>query len=173
MQKILSHWKSNWKHTCQWARPSFCPKFSSPFVNKMAPSTKRVHKAASSEVFNATCMAKEVWLTFLRITSSPSPERFLLPNERISWKVWRLPPAHPTSTFSVVISRRSQGWIRTNRWAIKPQIVIKIRCTFGHFLEIFHWACMKRTVILSSFIDEVCTKLDFAREYFCPVWTGV
>ena len=35
--------------------------FLSPLVNKMAPSTNCVHQAASSEVFNATCVKKEVW----------------------------------------------------------------------------------------------------------------
>ena len=60
----------------------YCPSFSSPFVNKMALSTSRVHLAASSEVFNATCMKKEVLLTSLEIMCSPSPERYLPLNER-------------------------------------------------------------------------------------------
>ena len=35
-------------------------KLSSPFVNKMALSTSRVLLVASSEVFNATFMKKEI-----------------------------------------------------------------------------------------------------------------
>ena len=36
--------------------------------------------------FQRTYMKKEVWLTFLRIMSSPSPERYsLLQNERTWW----------------------------------------------------------------------------------------
>ena len=72
-----------------------------------------------------------------------------------------LKAAHSMSTFSVVISRKSQGWVRTDRWAIEPQTGVKICCTFGHFLEIFHWTYMKRMVILSAFIDRVCTKPHF------------
>ena len=54
----------------------FCPNFSSPFVKR------HWVRADSSEVFNASCITKQVWLTFLRLTSSPSPVRYLLPNER-------------------------------------------------------------------------------------------
>ena len=37
----------------------------------------------------------------------------------------------------VVISRRSQGWLRIDQWAIEPQAGVKIHCTFGHFIEFF------------------------------------
>ena len=42
------------------------------------------------------------------------------------------------------ISQRLQGWMRTDCWAIVAQTGINICCTFGHVLEIFHWACRKK-----------------------------
>ena len=47
--------------------------------------------------------------------------------------------AHLTSTFSVVISRRSQGWMRTDRWAIEAQtgityIAVALLVTFHKLL---------------------------------------
>ena len=62
--------------------------------------------------------------------------------------------AHLTSTFSVVISRRSQGWIRTDRWRHKQALLtlqlhfwsLFINCCFNH--KLFHWACMKNFVFI-------------------------
>ena len=65
-----------------------------------------------------------------------------------------LKAAHLTSTFSVVISRRSQGWIRTDRWRHKQALLtlqlhfwsLFINCCFNH--KLFHWACMKSFVFI-------------------------
>ena len=140
-KKFCESLKESRKQTCQWV----------PFVNKMAPSTKRVHSVVSQRRFKRYLHDKGSLINILKDNEFSKSREVLAAKQRTHWKVWRLPPAHSTSTFSVVISRRSQGWIRTDHWAIEPQTGIKIRCTFG----------MKRTVILSSLIDEVCTKLDF------------
>ena len=64
-------------------------------------------------------------------------------------------------TFNINVFCDGQSKIArlNDNWSLNDRVTDS--CTFGHFLEIFHWARMKRTVILSSFTDEVCTKLDF------------
>ena len=73
-----------------------------------------------------------------------------------------------SSTISVMISRWSQGWMRTDRWAIEAQtgityIAVALLVTFHKLL--FQPQAFSGSEplwkILSSFIDEVCTKLDF------------
>ena len=55
-------------------------------------------------------------------------------------RIWTSPKAaHLKSTFSVVISRRSQGWMRTDRWAIEAQtgityIAVALLVTFHKLL---------------------------------------
>lgn len=112
-----SHWKNLKQYKTYLPKSStfFCPNFSSPFLNKMALSTNCVHWAAFSEVFNATCMKKKVWLTFLRITSSPSPERFLLPNER-TWfakekETVQIKSRCPVEFYKAFQSHRSKGML--------------------------------------------------------------
>ena len=61
------------------------------------------------------------------------------------------------------LSRRSQCWIRTDRWAIGAQrssTYIAVALLFNFFMDCCfnHMAAWK---VLHSFIDEVCTKLDF------------
>ena len=61
------------------------------------------------------------------------------------------------------LSRRWQGWIRTDRWAIGAQrssTYIAVALLFTFFIDCCfnHMAAWK---VLPSFIDEVCTKLDF------------
>ena len=67
--------------------------------------------------------------------------------------------AHLTSTFSVVISRRSQGWMRTDRchrWTIERHtgityIAVALLVAFHKLLfqlQAFHWACMKNFVFI-------------------------
>ena len=73
--------------------------------------------------------------------------------------------AHLTSTFSVVISRISQGWMRTDRWAIEAQtgityIAVALLVTFHKLLfqpQAFSLSLYEE--FLSSFIDEVCAKV--------------
>ena len=69
------------------------------------------------------------------------------------------------------LSRRWQGWIRTDRWAIGAQrssTYIAVALLFTFFIDCCfnHMAAWK---VLPSFIDEVCTKLDFARLDWRPV----
>ena len=62
--------------------------------------------------------------------------------------------AHLTSTFSVVISRRSQGWMRTDRWRHKQALLtlqlhfwsLFINCCFNY--KLFHWVCMNNFVFI-------------------------
>jgi len=133
---------------------SFWPNFSSPFVNKMALSTNRVHYAASSRLFNVTWTIKEVWLTFSRITSFPSPGRYLLPNERTCFgkekETLQMPQEnslqpkklHYLKTASSVFRIRnhckgfvvvsfSPCWLEDSRW--KPKAVLG-RCRIGQKL---------------------------------------
>ena len=64
------------------------------------------------------------------------------------------PASHLPSTFSVVISRRSQGWMRTDRRRHKQALLtlqlhfwsLFINCCFNH--KLFHWACMKNFVFI-------------------------
>ena len=51
--------------------------------------------------------------------------------------------------------------MRTNCWAIAEQTSIKICRTFGSFLEIFHWACRKRTVNWRSLCKGVLWTVTF------------
>ena len=56
----------------------------------------------------------------------------------------------------MVISRRSQSWMRTDRWAIEAQtgityIAVALLVTFHILLfihKLFHWACMKNFVFI-------------------------
>ena len=64
-----------------------------------------------------------------------------------AWVTHGSKAAHSTSTFSVLISPRSQGWMKTDRSAIEAQIgltciaVAFINWCFNHKLA--YWACMK------------------------------
>ena len=84
-----------------------------------------------------------------------------------------LKAAHLTSTFSVVISRRSQGWMRTDRWAIEAQTGITyIAVTL---LVTFHKLLFQLQAFSLSLYEQFClhSLTKFAlNSYFCPVWTG-
>ena len=73
-----------------------------------------------------------------------------------------LKAAHLTSMFFVVISRRLQGWMRTDRWAIEAQTGITCSCTFDTFHKLlfqpqaFSLSLYKK--FLCSYIEEVCTE---------------
>ena len=154
----MSHWKSleQLKTYLLMSSTVFCPQFSSQFVNKMALSTSRVLWAASSEVFNATCMKNQVstsTTTQKNVFTVQQIQPQAIFAERI---LTSLKAAHLTSTFSVVISRRSQGWMRTDRWAIEAHtgityIAVALLVTFHKLLfqpKLFHWACMKNFVFI-------------------------
>ena len=81
-----------------------------------------------------------------------------------------------TSTFSVVISRRLEGWMRTDRWAIERHtgvtyIVVAL-------LAAFHELLFQPQAFSLSLYEKFClhslTKFvqSWLNSYFCPVWTG-
>ena len=85
--------------------------------------------------------------------------------------------AHLTSTFSVVISRRSQGWMRTDRWAIEAQTGITYIAVA--LLVTFHKLLFQPQAFSLSLYEKFClhslTKFVQSwtlNSYFCPVWTG-
>lgn len=145
----------------------FCPHFSSPFVNKMALSTSRV---LPGEVFNATCMKKEVWLTFLRRTSSPSPERYLLPNER-TWFGKEKETVQMPQTFSVVIGRRSQDWMTTDRWTIEAQTGITYIAVA--LLVTFHKLFFQPQAFSLSLHEKFCLHSFRRSLYKAGLWTVI
>ena len=85
--------------------------------------------------------------------------------------------AHLTSTFSVVISRRSQGWMRTDRWTIEAQIDTTYIAVA--LLVTFHKLLFQPQALSLSLYEKFClhslTKFVQSwtmNSYFCPVWTG-
>ena len=85
--------------------------------------------------------------------------------------------AHLTSTFSVVISRRSQGWMRTDRWTIEAQtnityFAVALLVTFHKFLfqsQAFSLSLNEKFCLhsLTKFVQSWTLN-----SYFCSVWTG-
>ena len=126
---------------------------------------------ASSEVFKATSVKIKSFLPLQHSKMSSQSHKSILGQFLPEHKLTSLKAAHSTSTFSVLISRKSQGGMRTYRWAIQPQTVIKICFTFGHFLEIFHWSCMKDRLFCLLSLTIICTKLDFEQLFLsCLDW---
>ena len=84
--------------------------------------------------------------------------------------------AHLTSTFSVVISRRSQGSMRTDRWAIERHTGITYIVVA--LLAAFHELLFQPQAFSLSLYEKFClhslTKFvqSWLNSYFCPVWTG-
>ena len=87
-----------------------------------------------------------------------------------------LKAAHLTSTFSVVISRRSQGSMRTDRWAIERHTGITYIVVA--LLAAFHKLLFQPQAFSLSLYEKFClhslTKFvqSWLNSYFCPVWTG-
>ena len=84
---------------------------------------------------------------------------------------------HLISTFSVVISRKSQGWMRTDRWAIEAQTGITYIAVA--LLVTFHKLLFQPQAFSLSLYEKFClhslTKFVQSwtlNSYFCPVWTG-
>ena len=81
-----------------------------------------------------------------------------------------------TSTFSVVISRRSEGWMRTDRWAIERHTGITYIVVA--LLAAFHELLFQPQAFSLSLYEKFClhslTKFvqSWLNSYFCPVWTG-
>ena len=85
--------------------------------------------------------------------------------------------AHLTTTFSVVISRRSQLWMRTYRWA--TEALTGITYIAVALLVTFHKLLFQPQVSSLSLYEKFClhslTKFVQSwtvNSYFCPVWTG-
>ena len=91
--------------------------------------------------------------------SNKSSLRQFLPEQILT----SLKAAHSTSTFSVVISRRSQGWMKTDRWAIQPQAGVGNSLHFWSLFRIFslslyekngyfvriHWQSLYKAALLT------------------------
>ena len=90
-----------------------------------------------------------------------------------------LKAAHLTSTFSVVISRRSQGWMRTDRWVIERHtgityVVVALLAAFHKLLfQLFQPQAFSLS-LYEKFCLHSLTKFvqSWLNSYFCPVWTG-
>ena len=94
------------------------------------------------------------------------PHMFSGRNIRLKHTVGHLLPWNSNSVSTTVLWTKSsitRGWMRTDRGTSRHYL--DCSCTFGHFT----WIVVSTTSffiepekkILSSFIDEVCTKLDF------------
>ena len=86
--------------------------------------------------------------------------------------------AHLTSTFSVVISRGSQGWMRTDHWAIEAQTGITY--TAIALLVTFHKLLFQPQAFSLSLYETFClhSLTKFIQSwtlnvYFCPVYVFV
>ena len=93
------------------------------------------------------------------------------------WQVRSLHIFNLTSTISVVISRWSQGWMRTDRWAIEAQTGITYIAVA--LLVTFHKLLFQPQAFPLSLYEKFClhslTKFVQSwtlNSYFCPVWTG-